>query len=232
MEKLVLGLVWYIIFILSTVCHEVAHGLTARKFGDHTAEHHGLLTLDPVPHIQRSPFGMLLVPLLSFAMAGWMIGWASCPYDPYWASANRKKEALMAISGPLTNLALVILAALLVRIGILANVFTAPDIATLTHITEAKSQGFFSAAVTAISILFSLNLLLFIFNLLPFPPLDGSSLPYLFLKPAQIIKYESFVSNPTFHFIGIIIAWHIIGYIHSPVRTLALNILYPGAGYH
>ena len=63
-------------------------------------------TLDPLPHIRREPFGMVVMPILSYVLAGFMIGWASAPYDPYWARAHRKKAALMAMAGPASNLAL------------------------------------------------------------------------------------------------------------------------------
>jgi hypothetical protein len=78
------------------------------------ATHHGLNTLNPVPHIQRSPIGMVIVPLLSFvssmASGGWMIGWASTPYDPYWAQAYPKQAALKTLAGPAANLVLMLIA--------------------------------------------------------------------------------------------------------------------------
>src|SRR4030042_794036 len=108
MEYAALGVIWYIVFIVSTTFHEACHGFAAVKLGDPTAYHHGLVTLDPLPHIKRSPFGMVIIPILSFALSGWMIGWASAPFDPYWALSNRKKAAWMALAGPGANLILVL----------------------------------------------------------------------------------------------------------------------------
>ena len=82
--ELGLGLVWYAVFVISTTFHEAAHGFVALKLGDPTAHNAGLATLDPVPHLQRSPIGMIVVPIVTFLMGGWMVGWASTPYDPYW----------------------------------------------------------------------------------------------------------------------------------------------------
>ena len=77
MDPLQLCVIWYFVFVVSVVLHEAAHAFAGYFFGDHTALHHGLTTLNPIPHIQRSPIGMVVVPLLSFVGAGWMIGWAS-----------------------------------------------------------------------------------------------------------------------------------------------------------
>ena len=64
-EFLTLGLIWYIVFLFSTTCHEASHALVAKLGGDPTAFHGGQVTLNPVPHVQREPFGMVVVPLLS-----------------------------------------------------------------------------------------------------------------------------------------------------------------------
>jgi len=100
---------------------------------------------------------MVIIPILSFVLWGWMIGWASAPYDPYWAQHNRKKAALMALAGPTTNLLLVIIAAIAIRGGMLFGVFYAPQSITFEHVTEAEAPGFANAIAVVISILFSLN---------------------------------------------------------------------------
>lgn len=79
------GTAWYIVFLFSTTVHEAAHALVALKLGDDTAHRGGQVTLDPTPHVRREPFGMVVVPLLSYFLGGWMVGWASAPYDPEWA---------------------------------------------------------------------------------------------------------------------------------------------------
>lgn len=88
-DFLINGLVWYIVFLLSTTCHEAAHAWAAKLGGDLTAFHGGQVSLDPVPHIRREPFGMVVFPILSYVMGGWMMGWASAPYDPIGRSATR-----------------------------------------------------------------------------------------------------------------------------------------------
>ena len=65
-----LGLVWYVAFLFSLTVHEAAHALVALKLGDPTAYEGGQVTLNPLPHIKREPFGTVVVPLLSFGLAG------------------------------------------------------------------------------------------------------------------------------------------------------------------
>ena len=65
--------------------------------GDDTAYRSGQVSLNPIPHIKREPFGTVVVPLLSFAAGGWMIGWASTPYNPQWAHDYPKKAASNSI---------------------------------------------------------------------------------------------------------------------------------------
>ncbi len=229
--ELGLGLVWYAVFVISTTFHEAAHGLAAWKLGDSTARDAGLATLDPVPHMQRSPIGMIAVPIVTFLMGGWMVGWASTPYDPYWAQSNRKKAAWMALAGPGANLALILLAAMIIRIGMLLGWFAAPLEATWTQVTVAKSPGLITGAAVVVSVLFSLNLILLIFNLLPLPPLDGSEIIMLFLDDRTADRYRDFMAQPAASLIGLVVAWNLIGVILGPAHALALNLLYPGAGY-
>lgn len=232
MDYVALGIIWYAIFIISTTFHEVCHGFAAVKLGDPTAYHHGLVTLDPVPHIRRSPFGMVIIPILSFLFSGWMIGWASAPFDPYWAQSNRKNAALTSLAGPAANLILILAAALIIRGGILFGFFHAPETITFTRVAEAEVFGLTNSVAVVVSILFSLNLLLLVFNLIPLPPLDGSNMLLFFLSEQAAERYESLLYQPTYRIIGLVIAWQIFGPVFDPIHTLALNILYPGAGYH
>ncbi|HEX5177464.1 MAG TPA: hypothetical protein VFV83_10565, partial [Chthoniobacteraceae bacterium] len=119
------GLLWYFVFLYSTVLHEAAHAWAAFRLGDDTAYRGGQVTIDPTPHIRREPFGMVIVPIISWFLnhGNWMIGWASAPYDPTWAQRYPRRAALMAAAGPCANLALVLGAALLVRVGMEWNVF-------------------------------------------------------------------------------------------------------------
>src|SRR3954463_846660 len=102
-EELALAPLWYVTFLLSTTCHEAAHAWAAKLGGDLTAFHGGQVTLNPVPHIKREPFGLVLIPILSFFMGGAMLGWASAPYDPLWSRRYPKRAAWMSLAGPAAN---------------------------------------------------------------------------------------------------------------------------------
>lgn len=228
----VLGITWYIVLLIALTCHEAAHGFVALKLGDPTAYRQGQVTLDPVAHIRREPFGTVIMPILSFILAGWMIGWASAPYDPYWARNNRRSAALMALAGPAANLILVVLAGLTIRGGMLLGIFHTPESVTFEQVTAAASPGFANSASVAISIVFMLNLILFVFNLIPLPPLDGSEVVSLFMSDSAAERYAALLQQPGVRIIGLVVAWRLMGIVLGPMRLLALNILYPGAGYH
>src|SRR5208337_2064382 len=155
-QFLALGFIYYVVFLFSTTCHEAAHALTAKLGGDNTAEISGQVSLNPIPHIRRSPYGMVVFPLLSFFLLnGGMIGFASAPYDPNWARRHPHRSALMALAGPATNFILMLLGALGLRVGVAFHLF-APN-----------TSGGPGVAVVFLFVLFSLNLLLGVFNLLP-----------------------------------------------------------------
>src|SRR4029079_10382252 len=178
-EFLSLGLIWYIVFLFSTTCHEASHAFAAKLGGDLTAFHGGQVTLNPAPHVQREPFGMFLVPVVSYVLGGWMIGWASAPYDPFWRDRYPRRAAWMSLAGPGANFTLMIIAAICIRIGLGMGVFEAPDAADYTTITAVANPetatNFQKFSATFLSVLFFENLLLGTFNLIPVPPLDGST---------------------------------------------------------
>src|SRR5574339_1215078 len=103
LASLVVG---YVVFLFSTTFHEFSHAVVAYLGGDRTAYEGGQVSLDPVPHIRRSPFGLVVVPLISFVAFGWMIGWASAPFDPRWAGGHPRRYAAMSVAGPIANLLL------------------------------------------------------------------------------------------------------------------------------
>ena len=234
-EFFALGMIWYIVFLFSTTCHEAAHALAAKLGGDPTAFQGGQVSLNPIPHIQREPFGMALVPIASYALGGWMIGWASAPYHPDWERRYPRRAAWMALAGPGANFTLMLLAAAGIRVGVSMGVFRAPQTAIFSHITEAANAGeagsLATFAATFLSVLFLLNLLLGTFNLLPVPPLDGSSGITLLMSERTALRYLEMLKEPMFRMLGLLAAWWLFGKVFDVIFTLALNALYPGANY-
>jgi Zn-dependent protease len=159
--------------LLSITLHEAMHAFTAHKLGDNTAQLEGRLSLNPLKHID--PFLTIGMPVLLALAGAPVLGAAKpVPFNPYRVKFQEFGAALVALAGPLTNLALAALAALLVRMfGLLM-----PEFLYLT-------------AVTFILV----NLGFFVFNMIPFPPLDGSRVLYaLAPEPLQNVmaKIESY----------------------------------------
>lgn len=213
---------------MSTTCHEAAHALAAKLGGDLTAFHGGQVSLDPVPHIRREPFGMVVFPVLSYITGGWMMGWASAPYDPYWAQRHPRRAAWMSLAGPAANFTLALLAALLIHGGRAAGVFEYSDRVGFTHIVQGTAPGAYAGAATVVSILFTLNLLLGFFNLLPIPPLDGFGAAGLFLSERAALRLQEFGQQMgMFSLIGLMVAWRVFDPLFGPIFSFALNLLYP-----
>ena len=225
------GLLWYGVFLFSTVCHEAAHAWTALKLGDDTAAKGGQVSLNPIPHVRREPFGMVVVPLLSFLAGGWLIGWASAPYSVAWARRFPKRAALMALAGPATNLLLALGAALLIRVGYEWHFFRAPYSISASHLASAVQDGPAVFLAPLLSIMLSLNLLLCLFNLVPLPPLDGSSAPLLLLPPAAAEKYQSVMSSPWLSFAGILLASRLVSPILPKLLLGVASVLYPSVHF-
>ncbi|UCD23066.1 MAG: site-2 protease family protein [Gemmatimonadota bacterium] len=232
MPNLVDGLVYYIVFLLSTTLHEAAHAWAAKRGGDLTAYHGGQVSLDPTPHIRREPFGMVVLPIITVLISGWPFGFASAPYDPRWAMRYPRRAAWMALAGPGSNLLLVVIAGLIINLGLLANLFHAPESVSFGHVTAANAAGFMDTIAFVLGVIFSLNLVLFILNMLPIPPLDGSGALPLLLSDELIPRYQQFIwSQPFLGWIGIFIAWQVFDRIFQPVFLVAVNLLYPGVSY-
>ncbi|HET9399806.1 MAG TPA: site-2 protease family protein [Candidatus Acidoferrales bacterium] len=229
-DVITLGVLWYIAFLFSTVCHEGSHALVAKWGGDLTAFHGGQVSLNPVPHIRREPFGLVLVPILSYALGGWMIGWASAPYNPEWRRRYPRRAAYMALAGPAANFILMLLAALAIRVGISTGRFQAPASVKFSHVVELAGGGT-NFATTILSIFFALNLLLGTFNLLPVPPLDGNTGITIFMSDEAAIRFVDWTRSG-FGFLGLFIAWYAFDKLFDPVWLFSLRALYPGAGYH
>lgn len=232
-EILAIGMIWYIVFLFSTVCHEGAHALAAKLGGDPTAFHGGQVSLNPVPHILREPVGMVVAPLASLVFTGgrWALGWASAPYDPLWAQRHPRRAALMSLAGPAANFTLMLLAAGAIHGGIAMGYFQPPQIADYTRITQAVEPAGSAFLATFVSVLFSLNLILGTFNLLPVAPLDGHSAITLLMPARAGQRWLDFMQDPTLRLAGLILVWYGFGRLFDPVFRFALNVLYPGAGY-
>lgn len=190
----------YVVLLASLVVHEAAHALVALWGGDRTAYLGGQVTLNPIPHIRREPFGTVILPLVMLFMTGMCLGYASTPIDPIWAYRNPKKAAVMSLAGPVSNflLAIVAFAVLYLLIHF--------DAAYYTGGTFVESKDSLIDAICRMgSVFVLLNLLLGLLNLIPIPPLDGAGVVEgLFQKQVSGI-YALLRGQPIFLMIGILI---------------------------
>lgn len=177
------GVILYaIIFIMSVVVHEVAHGVVAYRLGDPTAYLSGRLTLNPIRHID--PFMSILVPIIIFVASGFqfMFGGAKpVPVNPYRFKRFRRGMMVTAIAGPLSNI-LIALALAIVLIP-----------ATYFRVASGGMEETFVEKAFVIGLL--TNIILAFFNLIPIPPLDGSRvLAWLLPRElaAHLDRIESF----------------------------------------
>ena len=223
------GLMWFVVFLFSTTVHEAMHAWVAYRGGDATAYHGGQVSLSPLPHIQREPVGMLVVPLLTAVTQGWAMGWASAPYDPNWAARHPQRAAVMAAAGPAGNFALAALALLILKIGLLSGWFVAPDRVNFQTLVEMPSGP--NGVTTLLSMFVMLNVMLGTFNLLPLPPLDGAAVASIFLPANMRARVRDFMASGMMSLLGLLVAWRVFPAFTGPLFSAVLQLLHPGLGY-
>lgn len=165
-------------FIPAIVCHEVMHGFAAYKLGDPTAKRAGRLSLNPLKHID--PFGTVIMPLMLMMMHMPVFGYAKpVPYNPAYFKDPRKGDLIVGLAGPFANLGLAIIGAVIFTI--LAQVLPINLI--------VQNEVIYYLYTMYLPMFTLINLYLMFFNLLPIPPLDGSSIFAFFLPVKYLPKY-------------------------------------------
>lgn len=162
--------------IVGIVIHESAHAAAAWALGDKTARSRGRVSLNPLNHID--PFGTIILPLLMLAAGGPVFAFAK-PVPVYLNNLKHPKrdEVLVSVAGPASNIALACLAAVLMRLAY-GSLYTSMSFALASQIMN------FGATFIVV------NLSLAFFNLIPIPPLDGSSIIVPFLKGKALNYYH------------------------------------------
>ena len=175
--------------MMSVVLHEISHGYAAALLGDPTAKYAGRLTLNPLKHLD--PVGSFLVPMMTNLLGGVTFGWAKpVPYNPYNLRGGKWGPAIVGMAGPLANLFLAIFFSLILH----AMFFLSPAVVSII--------------VSAIEI----NIVLFIVNMIPVPPIDGSKvlfslIPYRYNYIVEFMeKYQLMMILFVIFFLNIIIS--------------------------
>jgi Zn-dependent protease len=179
MEALVF-IIYIVVFLYSVVFHEVAHGWMANRFGDDTARISGRLSLNPLGHID--PIGSIIVPLLLYlSQSGFLFGWAKpVPVNPHRLKGGPVAYRWVTLAGVLTNLSLAVIGAIILKITTQYLSFTPNNLGVV----------FFMAVL-------QINLILAIFNTLPFPGFDGFNFITTF-RPVALFIRRTPLANPLF----------------------------------
>jgi Zn-dependent protease len=225
------GLIWFVAFLFSTTVHEAMHAFAAWRLGDSTAYQGGQVSLNPAAHVAREPIGMVVLPLLTSLTQGWAVGWASCPYDPAWARRYPGRSALMAAAGPAGNLLIALAAFGVLRLGLAAGWFIAPEHVSFDSIAELAGVEGPAFATTFLSVLLVMNVFLFAFNLLPLPPLDGAAVLNGLLPAHHAHKLMELQSNAMMSMLGLVVAWQVFPFFTSPLFSALLKLVHPGDSY-
>ncbi|MGD9641973.1 MAG: site-2 protease family protein [Elusimicrobiales bacterium] len=199
------------VLFFSVVFHEFAHGYMAYRRGDDTAYLSGRLSFNPLPHID--PVGTILLPAACIFMNFPAIGWAKpVPVNPYRMHSPKSDMAWVALSGPLSNITLALLAAVSFK---LVAMFMGGDLAY----TLLRMLGF---AVV-------INLLLAVFNMIPVFPLDGSQVAMGVLKGRALEIYEKHLPYGMYIIIGLVVTGA-LQVILRPLLNLAMLVFAPIMG--
>ena len=131
------------------------------------------------------------------------------------------------MAGPAANFLLMLLAAVLIRVGVAAGLFHVAGFTGMDSLVVAERDGLTHLAAVLLSCTFSLNALLFVFNLIPLPPLDGSSGPLLLLPEAAAAQYWSVVRSRGVAMVGLFVSWKVFNAVFPSLFPLALRLLQP-----
>ncbi len=154
--------VGFVVILICMTLHEAMHAFVSHWLGDDTAESHGRLTLNPLSHID--PITTIALPLFLIAINAPPFGAARpVPFNPLKVRYGEYGAALVGLAGPLTNLALAIAGAIVLRVGF-----------------DYQMSQPFLGTTSVMALFIAINVGFFVFNMIPFPPLDGSRLLYAF----------------------------------------------------
>jgi Zn-dependent protease len=223
MEQAFLITFYLVTLLYSIILHEISHGVVALWLGDKTAKIAGRLSLEPIRHID--PIGSVILPIIMILTTGMAFGWAKpVPYNPYNLKWHKWGGVAVAFAGPITNFTLAFIAAIsasfinitIAQKQLIVSHIISVDWSSLTQIVVG-SPLMIAYAICAMMIFW--NVLLGTFNLLPFPPLDGSKLIFTIFNISP--QTQMFLERWGFFLILLLL---MIPIFQIPFSTLLMNI--------
>lgn len=194
-QEVVLIIFQVVVLMLAFSVHECAHAWTANRLGDPTARMLGRVTLNPLKHLD--PFGSVIFPIIGLVYGGMLFGWAKpTPVTARNFKNYMRDDILVSLAGPISNLLSATLA--LILLVILKHAIAGGESAVITamalahHFPGVPTEGLPTLFPVALFLYYVilLNLILFVFNLIPVPPLDGSHILRHFLPYKALQVYD------------------------------------------
>jgi Zn-dependent protease len=168
---------------------------------------------------------MVVIPILTFVQMGWMMGWASVPFDSAWGKRHPKRQALMSLAGPAANFALALIGIIVMKVLLATHVFEVPYQFSFTQLVreagEPRAGSLLTGLSVALSVLVNLNVLLGFFNLMPIPPFDGAGIVEGLFPNSLGKVYDKMREVPILQFVGLLVAWNIF-----PVLAVLRSAMY------
>jgi len=214
-------IIYMVVLLLAISSHEAGHAWMSWKYGDDTAYLLGRVTLNPIKH--TDPVGTLLIPILSFVFSAVggalgaipLIGWGiPTPVNPRKWTNYRQANVMVSIAGIGANLVLAIIGFAILKTLIETGALNGVDV----------DSGIAKPFLLFLQYLLVLNISLAVFNLLPFPPLDGSKVLSTFL-PESFSPIFALLEQYGFLILLLLVYWGVVGIIIRPVFSLVSYLL-------
>ena len=206
-----------VVLLLAISAHEAAHAWMSYKFGDDTARLLGRVTLNPVAH--TDPIGTLLIPIVNFILAAggsgfFLLGWGKpTPVNPLRWRQKDLANVMVSIAGILANLLIATIAFIIIKVLISAGYF------------HTRSDGGLQEPILLfLDFMLSMNISLAVFNLLPFPPLDGSKVLETFL-PASMQPILETLEQYGFLILMVLMYMGVFRAIITPILAVVYSLL-------